>query len=59
MTAAVNATRWALANMLKATGLPVELASGGRTKLNRCTLGVPQTHALDAACVRTMESIQN
>ena len=49
--AAVNATRWALANALKATGLPVELASGGRTQYNRCTLGVPKTHALDAACV--------
>lgn len=49
--AAVNATRWALSNALKATGLPVELASGGRTKFNRTTLGVPKTHALDAVCV--------
>ncbi len=49
--AAVNATRWVLANALKATGLPVELASGGRTRFNRMTLGVPKTHALDAACV--------
>src|ERR1700758_404145 len=49
--AAVNATRWALSNALKATGLPVELASGGRTKFNRRTLGVPKTHALDAVCV--------
>lgn len=57
--AAVNATRWALANALKATGLPVELASGGRTKFNRCTLGIPKTHALDAACVGTMTAIQN
>ena len=57
--AAVNATRWALANGLKATGLPVELASGGQTKFNRCTLGVPKTHALDAACVGTMQTIQD
>ena len=57
--AAVNATRWALANALQATGLPVELASGGRTKFNRCTLGLPKTHALDAACVGTMDAIQN
>ena len=57
--AAVNATRWALANALQATGLPVELASGGRTKFNRCTLGVPKTHALDAACVGKMDAIQN
>ena len=57
--AAVNATRWALANALKATGLPVELASGGRTKFNRCILGIPKMHALDAACVGTMTAIQN
>ena len=57
--AAVNATRWALANTLKATGLPVELASGGQTKFNRCTLSVPKTHALDAACVGAIAAIQN
>ncbi len=49
--AAVNATRWALANALKATGLPVELASGAKTKYNRTRLGLPKTHALDASCV--------
>lgn len=57
--AAVNATRWALANVLKATGLPVELASGGRTKFNRCVLGIPKTHALDAACVGRVDSIES
>lgn len=57
--AAVNATRWALANALKSTGLPVELASGGRTKFNRRTLGVPKTHALDAACVGQVGFIQD
>ena len=57
--AAVNATRWALANTLQATGLPVELASGGQTKFNRCTLGIPKTHALDAACVGTLQAIEN
>ena len=57
--AAVNATRWKLANALKATGLPVELSSGGRTKFNRSTLGVPKTHALDAACVGSVNSIQS
>ena len=56
--AAVNATRWALANALKATGLPVELASGGRTKFNRTVLGVPKTHALDAACVGQIDAIE-
>ena len=56
--AAVNATRWALAERLKATGLPVELASGGRTKFNRVRLGLPKTHALDAVCVGQMDGVQ-
>jgi 5-methylcytosine-specific restriction endonuclease McrA len=55
--AAVNATRWALANVLKATGLPVELSSGGRTKFNRAQLGVPKTHSLDAACVGHLDAL--
>lgn len=57
--AAVNATRWALANALRATGLSLELASGGRTKFNRSTLSVPKTHALDAACVGQVDAITN
>ncbi|MBV8266797.1 MAG: RRXRR domain-containing protein [Planctomycetaceae bacterium] len=48
---AVNATRWELFRRLKATGLPVECGSGGRTKFNRTTRGLPKTHWLDAACV--------
>ena len=55
--AAVNATRWALANTLQATGLPVELASGGRTQFNRHQLDIPKTHALDAACVGTVSAV--
>ncbi len=49
--AAVNTTRWALFERLKACGLPVECGSGGRTKYNRETLGMPKTHWADAACV--------
>jgi 5-methylcytosine-specific restriction endonuclease McrA len=49
--AAVNATRWALFDRLKATGLPVEAGSGGRTKFNRANLDLPKTHWIDAACV--------
>lgn len=49
--AAVNATRWALFNALKARGTPVSVASGGRTKYNRHRVGIPKTHSLDAACV--------
>lgn len=55
--AAVNTTRWALLNALKTTGLPVETSSGGRTKYNRQPLGIPKTHALDAACVGEMQWI--
>lgn len=51
--AAVNATRWALYERLKAFGLPVECGSGGRTKFNRVTRALPKTHWLDAACVGT------
>ena len=49
--AAVNATRWALYERLKATGLPVETGTGGRTKWNRAQRNLPKTHWLDAACV--------
>jgi 5-methylcytosine-specific restriction endonuclease McrA len=48
---AVNATRWALFNALKATGIPVTTGSGGKTKFNRTRLGLPKTHYFDAACV--------
>jgi 5-methylcytosine-specific restriction endonuclease McrA len=48
---AVNATRWELYRRLQATGLPVECGSGGRTKFNRTTRGLPKAHWLDAACV--------
>lgn len=55
--AAVNATRWALFNALKATGLRVTTGSGGRTKYNRSRQGIPKTHALDAACVGTTGAV--
>ena len=55
--AAVNSTRKALVQALQATGLPVETASGGRTKYNRCRLGIPKTHALDAACVGNVDVV--
>lgn len=54
---AVNTTRWALLNALKATELHVETASGGRTKWNRTRLGLPKTHALDAVCVGPVETV--
>ena len=49
--AAVNATRRVLFEALRRTGLPVAGSSGGRTKFNRTRLGIPKSHALDAACV--------
>ena len=49
--AAVNATRWALFNRLKGLGLPIETGSGGLTKFNRTTRGLPKEHWVDAACV--------
>jgi 5-methylcytosine-specific restriction endonuclease McrA len=55
--AAMNATRWALFNALKETGLPVKTGTGGQTKFNRQQLGIPKTHALDAACVGQVEQI--
>jgi 5-methylcytosine-specific restriction endonuclease McrA len=49
--AAVNATRYALLEQLKLTGLPLEIGSGGLTKFNRTTQNYPKTHWLDAVCV--------
>jgi len=48
---AVNSTRWALYERLKATGLPVETGTGGMTKFHRMTQGLDKTHWIDAACV--------
>ncbi len=55
--AAINSTRWALFNALKATELPVKTCSGGLTKFNRTRLGLPKTHWLDAACVGVVETL--
>jgi 5-methylcytosine-specific restriction endonuclease McrA len=55
--AAVNATRTAINRVVYATGLEVECSSGGRTKWNRSRLGIPKTHALDAACVGEVSAL--
>jgi 5-methylcytosine-specific restriction endonuclease McrA len=49
--AAMNTLRWALFERLRATGLQVEVGSGGRTKWNRVSRALPKTHWLDAAVV--------
>jgi len=56
--AAVNSTRWALFNALKATGLPVSVGSGGLTKYNRTRLNLPKNHWLDAACVGVVDRLK-
>lgn len=55
--AAVNSTRWALYRRLEATGLPLEVSSGGRTKFNRSRQGIPKSHALDAANVGSLTTL--
>jgi hypothetical protein len=49
--AAMNTIRWVLFERLKATSLPVETGTGGRTKWNRTLRQLPKTHWLDASCV--------
>jgi 5-methylcytosine-specific restriction endonuclease McrA len=49
--AAMNSIRWALYHGLQATGLPVEVGTGGGTRYNRYLQRLPKTHCLDAACV--------
>jgi 5-methylcytosine-specific restriction endonuclease McrA len=56
--AAVNSTRWALWRQLVATGLDVEVGTGGRTKWNRSRLQIPKEHCLDAACVGHVDSLE-
>ncbi len=55
--AAVNATRWILYRKLRSLGVPVSVATGGRTKWNRTRLGVPKAHWLDALCVGEVDSV--
>jgi 5-methylcytosine-specific restriction endonuclease McrA len=57
--AAVNITRLAIHQHFIATGLFIQSASGGRTKFNRTQLGIPKTHALDAACVGELNTLDN
>ena len=49
--AMMNATRYAVRDMLKVFGLPVETGTGGRTKWNRTVAGLEKSHWADAACV--------
>ena len=49
--AAINSVRWALWHALEATGLPLEVGTGGRTKWNRTRLEIAKSHWADVACV--------
>ena len=53
--AAMNATRWRLAEALKTLGKPVHAWSGGRTKWNRSAMGLAKTHTLDALSVGRLD----
>ncbi|MDQ0599578.1 5-methylcytosine-specific restriction endonuclease McrA [Streptomyces canus] len=55
--AAVNATRWALCRALNSTFPSVSVATGGRTKWNRQSVGLSKTHTLDALCVGVMSKV--
>ena len=55
--AAVSATWPALNRVAYSSGLKVRCFSGGRTKFNRTRLGIPKTHALDAACVGEVSAL--
>jgi hypothetical protein len=57
--AAVNATRNKIFFSLRELGLPVESSTGGRTKYNRSRFHIPKSHALDAACVGKVDSVQD
>lgn len=57
--AAINSTRWTLYERLKSTDKPVTTSTGGRTKFNRCRLGIPKSHVLDALCVGDVDSVDN
>jgi 5-methylcytosine-specific restriction endonuclease McrA len=57
--AAVNSTRSALVTRLRATKLPLFTSSGGRTKFNRQALGLPKSHALDAASVGMVSELKD
>lgn len=47
----MNATRYALAEKLKALGVPVFQNTAAQTKYNRARFNLPKTHYYDACCV--------
>lgn len=47
----MNATRYRLVEKLKECGLPLELSTGAKTKMNRIQANLPKEHYFDACCV--------
>lgn len=47
----MNAIRYKIGDALKSLGVSTSFYTGGRTKYNRCKLGYPKEHWIDAACV--------
>ena len=56
--AAVNATRFALVEVMRRVGLPVGTWTGGRTRWNRARFGIEKTHARDALCVGEIAGVK-
>lgn len=57
-SAAVNSTRSEIYRRIS-LHLPCESGTGGQTKYNRERIGIPKTHALDAACTGEVSSLTN
>jgi hypothetical protein len=57
--ATLNSLRNQIVTELEAFGLPVTKATGAQTKFNRKALGIPKSHALDAACVGETKALKN
>lgn len=53
----INSTRWALFQSMRSASLPVEVSHGFVTHRSRKRLGIPKSHALDAACTGSVESL--
>lgn len=54
--AAVNSTRNKIVAVLSDL-LPTKGFTGGQTKYNRCRLGLPKDHHIDAACVGDVDNL--
>jgi RRXRR protein/HNH endonuclease len=56
--AAMNASRYALCDALRALDVPITTWSGGRTRWNRDRFHIEKAHALDALCVGDLAGVR-